>query len=278
MVLVAVAGVVLAVVLAALLVRQRALGRRLAASERTTAVERDRAVADAIAAAERAHAAEAALEEALGRASAARRDASEVARRLQDEMAARAAAELTADRLGRERARLEQEIEALRSDVDELWAELETTAEPPPAAPPAPASGVAPAEVVWELEMARIERMWRTSVAVDPFEEGPFDGAGEPLRAALEVLADAAHEDSGADIVVCWRSADDQPVPAARAVVVLALVEGIVSGAAKADHRTVVRVTTSADGVEVRLEGGDPDAELPVPSALVAGERRYVVA
>ena len=109
-------------------------------------------------------------------------------------------------------------------------------------------------------------------------EASPIETADEPLRAALEVLADAVHEESGADITVRWEG--DTPVPAARAVLALAVAESVVAGLAKADARTEITVRPSADGVEIVVDPGDAEAArgLAVPDALVAGSGRYLVA
>lgn len=75
------------------------------------------------------------------------------------------------------------------------------------------ADGAAPA-TLWGLELARSERTWRTSVAVDPTAvTGPFDDADDPVRLAVEIEAAALRENVGTYIAVDWQASPiDEPI------------------------------------------------------------------
>ena len=269
MVLVAAVSSAVAIVLAVLLVRARAAERQLTERLASAVADRDRALHEAAAAAERAALAGDERDDALERVQRARRDAAEVANRLQEESAARATLEAARDEAVTERDRATAQVAELGAELDQARAELD--------ARPAAGGPVGDPALLWSLALGRIERLWRTSIAVQPGERSPIETADEPLRAALEVLADATHEESGADISIRWEG--DTPVPPARAVVALAVAESVVAGLAKADERIEIVVRPSADDVEIVVDGGGGGADdLAVPGALVAGAGRYRVA
>ena len=277
MVFVAAASLAVAVVLAVLLARARTAERTLADRLAAVSAERDAALAGAAEASERAALAGDERDDALERVHRARRDATEVANRLQDEVAARTAldqrrqdAEAERDQALATSAARQAEIDALHADLDGVRAEL--------AARPAPGGPAGDPAVLWALALERIERLWRTSISVRPGEPSPIETADEPLKAALEVLAEAVHEESGADITVRWEG--DTPVPAARAVLALAVAESVVAGLAKSDERTEIVVRPGEEGVEIVVDAGDPAAadELDLPEVLAAGAGRYLVA
>jgi hypothetical protein len=61
------------------------------------------------------------------------------------------------------------------------------------------------AEMLWDLEVARSERAWRNSVAINPVDDpSPFETTEDPVRTAVEIEASALREDVGAMITVDW--------------------------------------------------------------------------
>ena len=53
-------------------------------------------------------------------------------------------------------------------------------------------TSAAHAQILWGLELARSERQWRNSVAIDPMgEPSPFDATDDPVREAVEIEAAA---------------------------------------------------------------------------------------
>lgn len=130
------------------------------------------------------------------------------------------------------------------------------------------------AAALWALALGRVERAWRTSVAVHADGRSPLDGPGDPLRTAVGVVVDAAREDAGAQIDVEWDGADQ--VPDDQAVVVLAIVESVVAAVAKAPGVTTIALSAGPEGVDVSVRCGE--GTLPpfaVPEALTVGPGRY---
>lgn len=103
-------------------------------------------------------------------------------------------------------------------------------------------------ETLWNLELARTERVWRNSVAIDPTSEtSPFDDADNALRQAIEIEAAALREDVGALIEVDWQAqAIESP---ARRLVVLRLAQEMLASASRAPGATRLLISngSSAD-------------------------------
>lgn len=154
--------------------------------------------------------------------------------------AATATSEQTATERDAERARAES-AEAARDAAEAGRTEAEARA-----AEAAARNGLDP-EVLWTLERARSERTWRQSVALGGDPESVFDGAEEPLRAALQVELDAAREDVGAIVEL------DMDVPptvsVAGSMLVLRAAQELLARAFKAAEETTLRV--KADGEDV---------------------------
>lgn len=106
------------------------------------------------------------------------------------------------------------------------------------------------ADALWDLEVARSERTWRTSVAVDPASpQGPFDAADDPLRLAVEIEAAALRENVGAFIMIDWHAA---PVDhAARRHLILRVAQEMLEEAARNPEPS--RLVASGDD-EITLE------------------------
>ena len=103
------------------------------------------------------------------------------------------------------------------------------------------------AEVLWTLERARSERTWRHSVALGPDGSSVFDTTDNPLREALQVELDAAHEDVGALVELDTDVPAD--VTAAGSVLILRAAQELLARAVKAAEETTLRVRV--DGADV---------------------------
>ncbi len=118
--------------------------------------------------------------------------------------------------------------------------------------------------MLWDLEVARSERLWRTSVAIDPSSEAnPFADTDDPTRRAVEIEAAALREDVGALITIDWQAPPIQS--AARRLLVVRVAQELLATAARAPGATRLLVSqkpgeeTTGDGKGV---GGADDGEL----------------
>jgi len=125
------------------------------------------------------------------------------------------------------------------------------------------------ADVVWILERARSERTWRFSVATGPTSESVFDGAGDPLLAALQVELDAAREDVGAIVEL------DAELPgglsSAASVLTLRAAQELLADVVRRSEETVLRLRADADDLVIDVESVDENGQpvrprpLPIP-------------
>ncbi|MGF1597525.1 MAG: hypothetical protein ACFCVK_11450 [Acidimicrobiales bacterium] len=119
----------------------------------------------------------------------------------------------------REIAALNADIAALNGDIDGLRSQLEAAerraGDAEAALAAAREAGIVIGDTVdaghpaalWDLEVARSERTWRTSVALDPSADSPFETTDDPVRLAVEIEAAALRENVGSAIVVDWEAA-----------------------------------------------------------------------
>jgi hypothetical protein len=133
----------------------------------------------------------------------------------------------------------------------------------------------ADAQVLWALEVARVERRWHASVA-------PGIGFTSPLarcapddapRVALDIIADALREETGTRFAIDWRL--DTALPAASALLVVRTAEELMSAAALSSDRVRLHVTRHDDHVAVVVDAVDDDQQ-PValaPLGLAPGLR-----
>jgi len=109
-------------------------------------------------------------------------------------------------------------------------------------------------EMLWDLELARSERAWRNSVAINPVaDESPFEGTNDPVQLAVEIEAAALREDVGAHISIDWQAA---PISSpARRLLVVRVAQEMLSSAARAPGaaRLVVTQVGEGDG-EIKFE------------------------
>jgi hypothetical protein len=119
--------------------------------------------------------------------------------------------------------------------------------------------GTDPASL-WQLELVRSERTWRTSVAVDPSApKGPFEVADDPVRLAVEITAAALREDVGAFISIDWQVPPVEE-PARRHLIVRVAQEMLEAAARTAEPLKLV--VTGDKEIRLRLEPTDPDTEV----------------
>lgn len=140
------------------------------------------------------------------------------------------------------------------------------------------AEGGSQFETLWNLELARTDRLWRNSVAIDPTSEAsPLDDAENQLRQAIEIEAAALREDVGALIDVDWRA---EPVSTpARRLVVLRLAQEMLASAARAPGATTLVVTDEAPDPESgdSASGGGSGLRLEFTSAGSSDESANLI-
>lgn len=115
-------------------------------------------------------------------------------------------------------------------------------------------TGDANAEMLWDLEVARSERAWRNSVAINPVEDAsPFESCEDPVRMAVEIEASALREDVGAMIAVDWKAGlIESP---ARRLLVVRVAQEMLALAARAPGAARLVVTQGPeDSGELTLE------------------------
>ena len=121
----------------------------------------------------------------------------------------------------------------------------------------APAEGdgtsEADASVLWDLEMARSERQWRNSVAIDPLgETSPFEATDDPVREAVEIEAAALREDVGALITVDWQAPPIES--AARRLMIVRLAQEMLATASRVPGAAQLQVSQDAESGEMKME------------------------
>ncbi len=293
MVVIAAACLVVAAALAVGLVRARGHIADLEQQLVVTTAARDEAVGAKAASDADAIAARQARDDALERAQRARRDAADVGARLRDETTARHAAEAAAQEASGRIVVLESEVKAASEGAaileaaleeaevarDERAAELEAARRQLAGQVEAPAPlDESAADVLWHLALERVERTWRTSISLGIEDESPLAGSPDPLRTAVEIEIEAAHEEAGSAVDLEWTV--ETPVGPATALVVLASIESVVQSLAKTAAATTIDVRAAEGGVEVAFAATDDDGRpvaIDLPQALMTGPGRIRV-
>ncbi len=239
----------------------------------------DEARAEAAAAHAEATAAHRARDDALERAQRARRDAADVGARLRDEVTAREAAEAAVREASGRVDVLEAAAKAAARAWDAQAAELEAVrrelAEHGAVVAPVDAAA---ADILWALALERVERTWRTSISLGIEDASPLVDSDDPLRTAVEIEIEAAHEEAGAAIDLQWTA--EGPVAPATALVVLGVIESVIQSLAKTAATTTIDVRAAGDGVEVAFAATDDDGTsivLDLPEALETAPGRVRV-
>lgn len=109
------------------------------------------------------------------------------------------------------------------------------------------------AEMLWDLEVARSERAWRNSVAINPVDDpSPFESTEDPVRTAVEIEASALREDVGAMITVDWSAGlIDSP---SRRLIVVRVAQEMLALASRAPGAAKLIVAEQGDDGELTLE------------------------
>ncbi|MEM7276342.1 MAG: hypothetical protein AAF547_24930, partial [Actinomycetota bacterium] len=108
------------------------------------------------------------------------------------------------------------------------------------------------AEMLWDLEVARSERAWRNSVAINPVDDAsPFETTVDPVRTAVEIEASALREDVGAMISVDWNA--DMIESPSRRLIVVRVAQELLALASRAPGAARLIVAQDDDG-ELTLE------------------------
>lgn len=128
------------------------------------------------------------------------------------------------------------------------------------------ASGGLDPEVLWGLERARTERLWRENVAVGPTAASVFDGVDDPLRRALEVEVDAAREIVGA--VIELEAGDLGEITSAGSLLVLRAAQELLAGVMHEADRTVLSVRPADGHVDVTVQPFDAE-DAPIEPRVV---------
>jgi hypothetical protein len=109
------------------------------------------------------------------------------------------------------------------------------------------------AQILWDLEVARSERQWRNSVAIDPLgEPSPFEAADDPVREAVEIEAAALREDVGALIDVEWKAGPIEDP--SRRLMIVRVAQEMLATAARVPGAARLLVTQDDESGELKLE------------------------
>ena len=121
--------------------------------------------------------------------------------------------------------------------------------------------GRAQPETLWNLELVRSERTWRTSVAANPAADvNPFDEADDPVRLAVEIEAAALRENVGASITIDWQA--DAVASPAHGHLVVRVAQELLEAAARSPEPSRLVATGDAEAVTLSLEAEDTSDEV----------------
>ena len=122
-------------------------------------------------------------------------------------------------------------------------------------------------QLIWDLEQARSERLWRLSIALGPDLDSVFHDEADPLRIALQVEVDATREEVGAVVEL---DAELPPtLTSAGAVLVLRSVQELLATVVRRSESTTVHIAPDEHDMVVTIrsidEHGEPVAPGPLP-------------
>ncbi len=147
---------------------------------------------------------------------------------------------------------LSAERDDLRTQLTSAEERIVTLAARPGVVVGEQSSDDAHAEMLWDLELARSERAWRNSVAINPVDDNsPFESAADPTRTAVEIEASALREDVGALIEIDWQATPIES--ASQRLLVVRVAQEMLATAARAPGAAKLVVATNGDG-ELTLE------------------------
>ena len=118
--------------------------------------------------------------------------------------------------------------------------------------------GATQPQTLWDLEVKRSERTWRTSVAPNPdAPTSPFDEADDPVKVAVEIEAAALRENVGAFITIDWQAEPiDDP---ARRHLVVRVAQEMLEAAARSPEASRLVVTQLLPAADEATTVGDSD-------------------
>ena len=124
-------------------------------------------------------------------------------------------------------------------------------------------------ELIWQLEQARSERLWRLSIALGPDLDSVFLDDPQPLRVALQVEVDATREEVGAVVELDAELPPD--LTPAGSVLVLRSAQELLATVVRRSEDTTVRIRPDGRDILVTIhsrdEHGEPVAPGPLPIA-----------
>jgi autotransporter adhesin len=190
-------------------------------------------------------------DDALEREKRAKREAAEVSRRMKDEAERRAGAEAALADAEAEQARLGDALadaEAASSGGDE-----DRDAR------------------LWSLALAAVRHTWEVSVAPSPEMASPLDDADDELRAAVTIEVDAAREEAGAAVELEWHG--DAVAPPSVALGALSITQALLARLAKVSDESLLRVTSTPEGVTIEVSATDADGRSVVPDDVAVDQQ-----
>lgn len=223
-------------------------------------------------------------DDALERVQRSRRDAAQVAERLHSITGDHDAQTARLDELDEQHGALGERHESLIAEHESLLERCAAVTEERDALLRRPAPTVddgdpspLDSEVVWALTLARIDRIWRVSVATALDEVSPLATSSALFVDALDVVVRAAREEAGAIVDLDIDGSGD--IDGATATTVVCLVEELVSSAIAVADETTVTVSIGDDAVYVAVtaETSGTTVAVPGPASLAGADGRYRV-
>jgi len=122
--------------------------------------------------------------------------------------------------------------------------------------------------MLWDLEMARADRLWHESVSPGIDVPSPLQKGGDRLRAVLTIVVDAYREDSGTQVTLAY-DLRHEPPPSAALQVVRAVDALLAPLAKKAEQVAVAVAGDEPCFVHIRAVDGDGHPiDVAVPKVL----------
>jgi hypothetical protein len=117
-------------------------------------------------------------------------------------------------------------------------------------------------EALWQLEVQRVQRLWRDRLALGPGEEAPLTKDSHDVGAALRVLSECSREESGVVVDLMWHV--DFDIPPDRCIQLVRLGEELIA-AMRLSEGGELEVIGEEDRTVFFLVRTLPPIELPQP-------------
>jgi hypothetical protein len=121
-------------------------------------------------------------------------------------------------------------------------------------------------EALWQLEVQRLDRLWKDRLALQPGEPSPMALEPHNVGAALKILADASREESGVVVDLMWHV--DFECPPDRCVQLVRLGEELIASMRDSEGGEL-EVIGEEDHTVFFLIRTLPPVELPTPLTSV---------